>query len=99
MGSGSGRYALRIAEKHSCKVIGLDINAHGIQTANELARARNLSALVRFEQCDVSGKLPFPDESFDAVFSNDVLCHVPGRAFVLGELFRVLKPKRPLVVQ
>jgi SAM-dependent methyltransferase len=29
---------------------------------------------------------------FDAVFSNDSLCHVPGRPAVLRELFRVLKP-------
>lgn len=97
IGSGSGRYALRIAEVLSCSLVGLDINAHGIQTANELARTRNLSALVQFEQCDVSGKLPFPDLSFDAAFSNDVLCHVPGRAFVLSELFRVLKPNGRLL--
>jgi SAM-dependent methyltransferase len=97
VGSGSGRYALRVAEEISCSVVGLDINAHGILTANELARSRNLSALVRFEQCDVSRKLPFSAESFDAVFSNDVLCHVPGRGFVLEELFRVLKPNGRLL--
>jgi ubiquinone/menaquinone biosynthesis C-methylase UbiE len=97
IGCGSGRYALRVAEELGCSVIGLDINAHGILTANELARSRNLNALVRFEQCDVSGKLPFSGESFDAVFSNDVLCHVPGRAFVLQELFRVLKPNGRLL--
>jgi SAM-dependent methyltransferase len=97
IGSGSGRYALRIAEELRCKVVGLDINAHGILTANELARTRQLTGLVRFEQCDVSGKLPFAAESFDAAFSNDVLCHVPGRAFVLEELFRVLKPNGRLL--
>ena len=36
--------------------------------------------------------LPFDDKTFDAVFSNDVLCHIPGRPKVLGEMFRVLKP-------
>jgi SAM-dependent methyltransferase len=97
IGCGSGRYALRIVEELSCNVIGLDINAHGILTANELARSKNLTPLVRFEQCDVSGKLPFADDSFDAVFSNDVLCHVPGRPFVLQELFRVLKPSGRLL--
>ena len=30
--------------------------------------------------CDVAKPLPFANESFDAVFSNDVLCHVPGRS-------------------
>src|SRR6202023_476371 len=45
-----------------------------------------------FEECDVSKYLPFDDKTFDAVFSNDVLCHLPGRPEVLGEIFRVLKP-------
>ena len=32
------------------------------------------------------------DAAFDAVFSNDVLCHVRGRLPLLREIFRVLKP-------
>ena len=48
--------------------------------------------MVRFEQCDASKYLPFDDDSFDAVFSNDVLCHLPGRPEVLCEMFRILKP-------
>ena len=36
--------------------------------------------------------LRFGDASFDAVFSNDVLCHIPGRDKLLRELHRVLKP-------
>jgi ubiquinone/menaquinone biosynthesis C-methylase UbiE len=47
---------------------------------------------VRFEICDASKQLPFPDSTFDSVFSNDVLCHIPGRQALLHELFRVLKP-------
>ena len=48
--------------------------------------------MAQFEQCDASKKLPFDDKTFDAVFSNDVLCHLPGRPEVLCEIFRVLKP-------
>ena len=48
--------------------------------------------MARFEQCDASKNLPFDDDSFDAVFSNDVLCHLPRRLEVLGEMFRILKP-------
>jgi ubiquinone/menaquinone biosynthesis C-methylase UbiE len=51
-----------------------------------------MSAQVRFEICDASKKLSFGESTFDAVFSNDSLCHVPGRPAVMGELFRVLKP-------
>src|SRR5260370_36568947 len=42
--------------------------------------------------CDVSKQLPLADSTFDSVFSNDVLCHIPGRQALLHELFRVLKP-------
>ena len=48
--------------------------------------------MARFEQCDASKNLSFDDDSFDAAFSNDALCHLPGRLEVLGEMFRILKP-------
>jgi ubiquinone/menaquinone biosynthesis C-methylase UbiE len=92
IGCGSGRYALQVAETMGCRVVGVDINEPGIRNANHLAATKNMAERVRFELCDVSKKLPFADESFDAVFSNDVLCHIPGRPEVLRELFRVVKP-------
>ncbi len=92
IGCGSGRYALQIAEQIGCRVVGLDINAHGVRNANELARRQELDSIVRFEERDVSKPLPFEAASFDAVFSNDVLCHIPRRPRVLEELRRVLKP-------
>ncbi len=92
IGSGSGRYALYVAETARCQVVGLDLNAEGIRNASALAGRQNLSAQVRFEQCDVSQPLPLADASFEAVYSNDVFCHIPGRPSLLRELWRVLKP-------
>jgi ubiquinone/menaquinone biosynthesis C-methylase UbiE len=92
LGCGSGGYALHLAERVGCGLIGLDINEPGVRNANRLARARGLASQVRFEQCDASKKLPFDDNTFDAVFSNDVLCHLSGRPEVLVEIFRVLNP-------
>jgi SAM-dependent methyltransferase len=92
IGCGSGRYALQVAATVGCRILGFDINGPGVHTANDLAAARNMTSQVRFEICDASKKLPLGDSTFDAVFSNDTLCHVPGRAAVLRELFRVLKP-------
>jgi len=92
IGCGSGGYALYLAEKIGCGLVGLDVNESGVRNANQLAQARGLASLCRFEQCDASKKLPFADATFDAAFSNDVLCHIPGRLGVLTEIFRVLKP-------
>jgi SAM-dependent methyltransferase len=92
IGCGSGGYALHLAETLGCQIVGLDINELGIRSAKELARTRALDSRARFEQCDVSKKLPFDGQTFDAAFSNDVLCHVSGRLNLLVEIFRVLKP-------
>jgi len=92
IGSGSGRYALQVAGITGCSLLGLDINAPGIHTANALAEARGLTERVRFQIADASRNLSLDGCSFDAAFSNDVLCHIPNRLAVLCELFRVLKP-------
>jgi len=67
------------------------VNEPGVRNANQLALARGLAGRARFQQCDASKDLPFADNTFDAVFSNDVLCHLAGRPKVLCEVFRVLK--------
>ena len=92
IGCGSGRYALHIAEKVGCRVVGLDINEAGICAASHLVAARKMGDQVSFQYCDASEGLPFADESFNAIFSNDVFCHIPQRLDVLRESFRVMKP-------
>src|SRR5437016_10222660 len=69
---GSGGYALHLAETYHCNIVGLDLNAEGIRNANALAEQKKLGGLCRFQECDASQPLPIADESFDAVFSNDV---------------------------
>ncbi len=91
VGCGSGGYALHLAENVGCRLVGLDVNEPGVRNANQLALARGLAGRARFEQCDASKDLPLDDSTFDAVFSNDVLCHLAGRPRVFCEMFRVLK--------
>src|ERR1700723_282063 len=91
IGCGSGAYALHLAQSIGCSVTGLDINALGIHNANQLALQSGTDRQAKFEVCDVSRPLPFANETFDAVFSNDVLCHIPGRPSLIAEMYRVLK--------
>ena len=91
IGCGSGAYAVHVAEEVGCKITGVDFNASGITNANRLAAERRLDKRVTFRHCDVSSGLPFESEGFDAVFANDVLCHIPARESLLREMYRVLK--------
>src|ERR1700741_2686492 len=86
IGWGSGRYARQVAGRLGCRIVGVDINAAGVENANHLAVAQNLSSQVTFQVADVSQPLAFDDAAFDAVFSNDVLCHVRGRLALLREI-------------
>ncbi len=92
IGSGAGGCALHLAGALNCRVIGLDMNAAGVQEANQSAKEQRLEAFVKFERVDASQRLPFDDNSFDAAYSNDAVCHLADRAGVLAEFRRVLKP-------
>jgi len=92
IGCGSGGYAVHLANSSGCRILGLDINAEGIRNANVLAEQAKAGEKAAFQQFDVSQPLPEKDEMLDAVYSNDVLCHVEHRAQVLANVFRVLKP-------
>jgi cyclopropane fatty-acyl-phospholipid synthase-like methyltransferase len=85
VGSGSGGPAVYLATARECRVTGVDINEHGVRNARALADARGLSERVRFEVVDASRPLPFPGECFDAVVSNDAMCHIANRVAVLRE--------------
>src|SRR6185369_8415763 len=92
VGSGSGGPAVYLAEQRGCHVTGVDINQNGVTNAGKLAAARGVADRTEFRAIDASEPLPFPDSSFDAVLSNDAMCHIPHRLDVLSDWHRVLRP-------
>jgi cyclopropane fatty-acyl-phospholipid synthase-like methyltransferase len=92
VGSGSGGPAVYLASKRGCRVIGVDVNEHGVRNAAALADAHGLAERVRFECVDASQPLPFASESFDAIVSNDAMCHIANRGAVLRDWYRLLRP-------
>jgi SAM-dependent methyltransferase len=93
VGCGSGGPAAYLAGARECRVTGVDINEHGVRNARALAAAQGLAGRTRFEVIDASLPLPFPDAQFDAVVSNDAMCHIANRAAVLRDWHRVLRPR------
>jgi ubiquinone/menaquinone biosynthesis C-methylase UbiE len=88
-GCGWGGETLWLAG-HVRSVVGVDIEAAAIEQANRASAAspvRNCQFV--HAQSDV---LPFPDQSFDAVFSTNVFEHVMDLDRAFKEMFRVLRP-------
>jgi Methylase involved in ubiquinone/menaquinone biosynthesis len=92
VGCGAGGITLHIARIHRpAHITGFDVELPVIERARRAATAAGLESKVSFVQ-GRPGPLPFPDNSFDLVFSKDALVHVPDKEALFAEIFRVLEP-------
>jgi SAM-dependent methyltransferase len=82
LGCGDGQLTERIAAT-GASVVGIDASAQMVAAA----RKRGVKA-----DKGAAEKLPYPDHTFDAVFSNAVLHWVRGQDDMLSEVRRVLRP-------
>ena len=87
---GSGGMTCRMAQETGATCTGVDINALGIEAGKARARDLQLGDRASFQVVDAGQRLPFADESFDAVFCNDAINHIPGRGDVFVDWWRVL---------
>jgi SAM-dependent methyltransferase len=90
VGCGAGGCALYMSRLTHAQVTGIDANASAVEEAQTSAKSVP-GARTWFGQIDANERLPFEDASFDAVFSNDAMCHIPDRRRALKEWCRVLK--------
>jgi SAM-dependent methyltransferase len=91
VGCGPGSITLGLAEMIAPgEVVGIDVQRSQVEQAGALTVARGV-ANARFEVADIY-QLPFPDESFDAVFAHAVLMHLNDPLRALQEMRRVLRP-------
>jgi SAM-dependent methyltransferase len=98
VGCGSGLDALIAAGLvgPSGRVVGLDMVFEMVQKAQE--NVELLGAKQVLVMMALAEDLPFEDGSFDAVISNGVINLLPGKARLLSEIHRVLKPQGRLMV-
>lgn len=92
--SGSGGPALYVARALGCRVTGVDNNESAVATATRLAAESKQADKVQFQIADASTRLPFDDDTFDALICIDAINHLPERLAVLREWHRVLRPGR-----
>mmetsp|Transcript_8390 Transcript_8390/g.21391 ORF Transcript_8390/g.21391 Transcript_8390/m.21391 type:complete len:294 (-) Transcript_8390:105-986(-) len=92
LGSGHGGGTHAMCQRFGCKVTGINIgpeqNKVNMDRCKELGIADKVGTVVG----NINEKLPFEDNTFDACFSCEVLCHAGDKVFTIKEVNRVLKP-------
>ncbi|MGW5054849.1 class I SAM-dependent methyltransferase [Actinokineospora sp. NPDC004072] len=96
-GCGAGRLSQALAE-HADEVVGVDVSAPMLRTAERIDRS---GGRCRFVLNEVPDLHVFPSASFDLVYSELVLQHLPARVITgyVAEFVRVLKPGATAVFQ
>lgn len=91
VGCGIGGPLREIARFSSAYVTGLNNNEYQISRGTELNRIAGVDKTCNFVKADFM-KMPFEDNSFDAVYAIEATCHAPDALGCYSEVFRVLKP-------
>ena len=92
IGCGAGGVGVALAEGLGAGyVTGIDVEDAVLARARSLISARGLDTRVGLAKV-APGPLPFPDSSFDIVFSKDSIVHIADKHALMAEAFRVLKP-------
>lgn len=99
VGCGTGTLAIEVARRvgRAGRVAGIDPGTKQIARARAKAARRHLP--IDF-QIGVIEQLPFPDQTFDVVFSTLMMHHLPAplKRQGLTEIARVLKPGGRLII-
>ncbi|WP_158883290.1 methyltransferase domain-containing protein [Amycolatopsis anabasis] len=96
IGSGYGGAARHLARAYGCRVTCLNLSEVENRRNRQLNDESELTGLI--DVVDGSFEdLPFEDNHFDVVWSQDAMLHSGDRIRVLQEVYRVLKPRGELV--
>ncbi|KAF8398359.1 hypothetical protein HHK36_017286 [Tetracentron sinense] len=75
----------------STSVTGLNNNEYQISRGKVLNRIAGVDKTCNFVKADFM-KMPFSDNTFDAIYAIEATCHAPDALGCYKEIFRVLKP-------
>lgn len=97
VGSGVGGTSRCLAREFGCRVTGIDLTDEYCRTAAMLSERIGLAELIDYRQGDATN-LPFPDASFDIVWTEHVAMNIPDKPKLYREMHRVLKPGGTLAI-
>lgn len=91
VGCGIGGPLREISRFSLVSITGLNNNEYQVTRGNELNRLAGLVNSCNFIKADFM-KMPFPDNTFDAIYAIEATCHAPDALGCYKEIYRVLKP-------
>ena len=91
VGSGVGGPARTLAAEFGCRVTGLDLTEEFCKAADMLTARLGLDKEVAFRHGSAL-EMPFEDNSFDAVWTQNTLMNIEDKERLFNEVHRVLKP-------
>ena len=91
VGGGYGGSMRYLAKNHGCHTVVLNISEVENERDREMNKEQGLDHLVTVDDGDFEN-LPYEDQNFDFVWSQDAILHSGNRERVLHEVARVLKP-------
>ncbi len=97
VGSGVGGTSRCLAREFGCRVTGIDLTEEYCRAAAMLSERTGLAGLVDHRQGDATS-LPFPDASFDIVWTEHAAMNIPDKPRLYEEMYRVLKPGGALAI-
>jgi len=79
---------LTFIDRKDIRGVGIDISSNMLEFAHEKHKANKVFIFVQGD----ATKLPLKDAQFDSVFMFGGIHHVPDRAALFAEVFRILRP-------
>ncbi len=99
IGTGPGHIPILVCERvGDAQVVAIDLADRMLTAARRNVAASPFGSRIELLKADAKG-LEFPDDSFDVVFSNTILHHVPTPVALLSEARRVLRPGGVLLIR
>jgi ubiquinone/menaquinone biosynthesis C-methylase UbiE len=91
LGTGTGRYAIRLAA-NGASVVALDQSEAMLSVAQQAADRTGARARVQFLRHDLKTGIPLELNGFDLAIAALVLCHLENLDHVVREAYRALRP-------
>jgi len=91
VGAGYGGSMRYLAKTYGCRCEALNLSEVENERDRQFNREQGLDELINVVDGDFT-QLPYPDNSFDFVWSQDAILHSGDRDRVVAEVARVLKP-------